>query len=119
MNNKNDQMYVHAGLFCGLDNATFENVDIDSSCSFSGNSFAGALSVSMTGSLTVTNVTNKADVSGSYGVGGLIGMIKNLNQGFEVAFKDCVNDGKITGWSYVGGLVGQIQSNGEINHDSF
>ena len=97
MNNKNDQMYIHAGLFCGLENATFENVDIDSSCSFAGNSFAGALSVSMAGSLTVTNVTNKADVSGSYGVGGLIGMIKNLNQGFEVAFKDCVNDGKITG----------------------
>ena len=30
-----------------------------------------------------------------------------------MAFKDCVNDGKITGWSYVGGLVGQIQSNGD------
>ena len=64
MNNKDNQGYRNAGLFCGLENATFENLAIDSSCSFTGYS-AGALSVSLAGSLNVTNVTNKAAVSGN------------------------------------------------------
>ena len=50
--------YQHAGLFCTLEGATVENLIIDSSCSFTGHS-VGALSVFATGSLTVTNVTNR------------------------------------------------------------
>ena len=72
MNNKDNQDFNKAGLFCGLENATFATLVIDSSCSFTGSSYAGALSVTLTGSLTATNVTNKADVSGDQGVGGLI-----------------------------------------------
>ena len=96
MNNKDNQGYDNAGLFCGLENTTFENLVIDSSCSFSGNS-AGALSVSLTGSLTATHVTNKADVSGNQLVGGFVGRIVDLNQEVKVTFKDCVNGGNITG----------------------
>ena len=110
MNNKDNQDCDIVGLFCALENAVFENLVIDSSCSFTGSS-AGALSVSLAGSLTVTNVTNKADVSGSYGVGGFVGMVERLNQGAEVKFKDCVNDGSISRSMMVGGFVGGIQSN--------
>ena len=114
MNNKDNQGYDKAGLFCGLENTTFENLVIDSSCSFTGYSNVGALGVLLTGSLTATNVTNKADVSGSYGVGGFVGGIKDLNYGVEVEFIDCVNDGIITGYA-IGGFVGRIQSNSGMN----
>ena len=114
MNNEDNQECPMAGLFCGLENAIFENLVIDSSCSFTGSS-AGALSVSLAGSLTVTNVTNKADVSGSYEVGGFVGIIGYLNQRTEVAFKDCVNDGNITGWSMLGGFVGDMKNNKDLS----
>ena len=96
MNNRNNQDCPVAGLFCELEGATFENLVIDSSCSFSGLT-VGALCVMLTGSLTATNVTNKADVSGSEGVGSFVGMIRGLNQRVEVAFKDSVNNGEING----------------------
>ena len=65
MNNTNNVGYKYAGLFCGLKDAIIENLLIDSSCSFIGN-WAGALSVSVKGSLTVRNTTNKAVINGSY-----------------------------------------------------
>ena len=113
MNNEDNQGYDNAGLFCGLENATFENLVIDSSCSFTGY-YAGTLSVSLKGSLTVTNVTNKADISGSKGVGGFVGRIDYLSQRVEVTFKDCVNDGSVTGQSLVGGFVGKIKENEDL-----
>ena len=36
MDNTENQEYDNAGLFCALGNATFENLVIDSSCSFTG-----------------------------------------------------------------------------------
>ena len=114
MNNEDNQVYCNAGLFCGLENATFENLVIDSSCSFTGYS-AGALSVSLTGSLTAINVTNKADVSGgSVCGGGFIGMITGLNQRTDVTFKDCVNDGNVIGSSIHGGFVGYFYRNTDL-----
>ena len=107
MNNMDNQDCPAAGLFCMLENAIFENLVIDSSCSFVGIS-VGALSVSSTGSLNVTNVTNKADVHGENGVGGFVGAINGFNNEIEMTFKDCVNDGNITGSGYIGGFVGGI-----------
>lgn len=73
MNNTNKSGYNGVGLFCMLENATVENIVIDSSCSFSGG-YVGALSVSYAGSLIVKNATNKAAVNGdSVGVGGFVG----------------------------------------------
>ena len=115
MNNKDNQEYNKAGLFCGLGNATFENLVIDSSCSFSGYS-AGALCVSVKGSLVVRNVTNMASVSGTrMMIGGFVGMIEGLNKGVGVTFKDCVNDGTVTGSWHVGGFVGYIYNNTNMN----
>ena len=115
MNNKDNQEYDSAGLFCALGNATFENLVIDSSCSFSGN-YAGALCVSVKGSLVVRNVTNMASVSGTRMIGGFVGWIGGLNKGVEVTFKDCVNDGTVTGSDYnVGGFIGYIYNNTNMN----
>ena len=110
MDNKDKQEYNKAGLFCGLEGAVFENLVIDSSCSFGGIS-VGALSASLTGSLTATNVTNKAAVSGNSGVGGFVGIIESIKQRLDVTFKECVNDGKITGQGSIGGFVGMIYGN--------
>ena len=115
MSNMGNQEYNKAGLFCGLRNATFENLVIDSSCSFSGAN-AGALCVSVKGSLVVRNVTNNADVNGKEFVGGFVGMIEGLNKGVGVTFKDCVNDGTVTGSGFnVGGFVGYIYNNINMN----
>ncbi len=111
MNNTNNAGYKHAGLFHRLNNATVENLVIDSSCSFTGY-YVGALSVSVGGSLTVISTKNKAAVSGTWDVGGFIGYMKDLEQPSVVSFEDCVNDGNVTGsQNDVGGLVGIISDN--------
>ena len=79
---------TNVGLFCGLNSATVENLVIDSSCSFSGNS-VGALCYTVAGSSIITNVTNKAAVSGGNGVGAFVGAIGGSNQEVEVTFKNC------------------------------
>ena len=112
MSNKDNQDCPLAGLFYAFENATVQNLVIDSSCSFSGY-YAGALSVLLKGSSTVINVTNKADVSGELDVGGFVGAVRGLNNGNDVAFKDCVNDGNVTGPGKVGGFVGTVASNGD------
>lgn len=58
MNVKNNAIFSKAGLFCSLKDATVENLLINKSCSFNGNT-AGALSVRAVGSIIVTNVTNR------------------------------------------------------------
>ena len=108
MNATDNTQYRHAGLFCGLKDATVENLVIDSSCSFIGR-YVGALGVSITGSLAVKNVTNKAFVNGSADVGGFIGGIEYLEQETVVSFENCTNDGSVVASSkYLGGFVGFI-----------
>ena len=114
MNNQNNEGYKDAGLFCSLKGATVENLVIDSSCSFTGES-AGALSVSMGGSLSVINTTNKAAVSGSMRVGGFIGYAEELKEATAVSFKDCVNDGNVNAIQNIGGFVGYIFNNTGMN----
>ena len=83
MKNKDSQGFNHAGLFCSLKDAIVENLVIDSSCSFKGYN-AGALCVSVNGSLVVRNVTNKAVVSGKEMVGGFVGyVIKRVKEGLD------------------------------------
>ena len=102
---------MNAGLFCSLNNVTVENLVIDESCVFFGR-YVGALSASVTGSLTIKNVTNKAIVRGTLRVGGFIGYAENLKSKTVISFEDCVNDGMITGGNYyTGGFFGLISWN--------
>ena len=113
MNNANDG----AGLFCSLENAIINNLVIGSSCSFNG-STAGGLSVLGSGSLSLTNVTNKATVSGEEQVGGLLGTT-NHKQGEMLMIDNCLNEGQVNGMLYyIGGFVGRIISDHAIIHIS-
>ena len=103
-----------AGLFCSLKNATIENLVIGSSCSFAGN-YAGALSVSIGGSLAVTNTINRAMVQGAYGAGGFIGYVIDLKQTTVILFEGCVNHGFISGqFSGFGGFLGLIDGSNNM-----
>ena len=95
----------YAGLFCKLENATIENLVIDSSCGFRGK-YSGALGAILTGSLEVKNVTNKANVSGLNG-GGFIGFAEGIVQG-NVSFDRCVNEGVVRDEKTAGGFIGSI-----------
>ena len=76
MDNTGEGIFKHAGLFCCLGNAKIENLMIDTSCFFAGE-FSGALSVNVTGSLSLTNVTNNANVTGALGAG-MIGHVERI-----------------------------------------
>ena len=110
MKNQDRQVFNDAGLFCILKDAIVENLVIDPSCSFNGSS-AGALCVSVNGSLVIRNVTNKAEVYGTRMVGGFVGYVREMRDD-SVSFEDCVNDGIVTGSErYIGGLIGRIWGN--------
>ena len=114
MNSTKNEEFKHAGLFCSLKNATVENLVIDSSCSFTGVS-AGALCVSVNGSVVVKNVTNKASIKGEKKVGGFIAYLEGLKQEALVSFEGCVNDGNVTvSGNYVGGFVGFFYCNSNM-----
>ena len=106
--------FKHAGLFCNLKNAIIENLVIDSSCSFIGDD-AGALSLSVSGSLTIKHVTNNAAVGGKDRVGGFIGYVDGLGQQSVISFEDCVNNGNVSGSdNYAGGFVGVVSRNTDM-----
>ena len=113
MNNQQKSGYDCAGLFCSLKGASVDNLIFDSSCSFSGSS-AGSLSAFIIGSASVTNVTNKADVSGYEGVGGFVGRIRYMDKGSTVSFNNCANQGTVSGTGYIGGFIGRIPENVDI-----
>ncbi len=111
MDNKNDNMYSSAGLFCGLKGAIVDDLIIENTCTFTGVS-AGALSVTITGENTVSllNVENKAQVYGDHGVGGLIGFADNKTGG-KILFERCKNTGVVTATENdAGGLIGHVEN---------
>ena len=110
MNNKNGNVFSSSGLFCSLKDVIFENLIIDSSCSFTGY-YVGGLSVTAAGSVSCFNVTNMATISGSYRTGGLIGYIEGMKQNTIIVFEDCLNHGAVSGTSSVGGFIGYIYNN--------
>ena len=102
-----------AGLFCYLHDVRIENLVIDSSCVFRGSS-AGALCVIATGSLTLTQITNKASVIGDQRLGGFIGY--SMHQLKVFTFEHCSNEGNVYGTMGVGGFIGLMF---DVDHASF
>ena len=114
MDNKGKSGYNHGGLFCNLNDATIENLVIESTCSFSG-STTGAVSVNATGSVTMKNVINKAVVNGTQIVGGLIGSLSKVkNKDVLFAFTECINEGTMSSGDMTGGFVGEIRDNKKV-----
>ena len=113
LNNTNSKVFNSSGLFCSLKDAIVENLNIDSSCSFTGYE-AGGLSVTVSESVSCFNVTNRAVISGSYKTGGLIGFIEGIKQETIIVFEGCLNHGAVSGSSFVGGFVGLINDNNHL-----
>ena len=114
MDNKEKTSYSNAGLFCMLGNATVNDLVIDGSCSFAGNS-AGALAVEVSGSVNLRGVTNRASVTGVSNAGGLIGLIQKTSQA-TLLLEGCVNYGSVSGTNgatqkRAGGMVGFVIDN--------
>ena len=122
IDNINQKKHNNAGLFCSMTLVRIDNLIIDSSCVFRGIS-AGALCVSATGSLALTNVTNEALVQGKSTVGGFIGDVKGL-EGSRIQFHNCTNKGNVSGHQQIGGFIGwisqtvmlDIQFNNSVNN---
>lgn len=116
INMTGNETYNGAGLFCKLENAKIENLALDTTCLFIGDS-AGALTAEATGSLSVTNVVNRADVIGNTRVGGMIGYFEDINNGnVRLRMERCANEGSVIGSNqHIGGLVGSISRNNDID----
>ena len=109
MNNTEESGYAGAGLFCCLENAVVKDLVFDSSCSFTAES-SGALSVMATKSLTVSKVTNKADIYGSEIVGGILGYVYDLSNEDTLFMENCVNEGNIhSSGMNNGGIIATIE----------
>ncbi len=95
------------GLFSTADNATIEDLTLDSG-SVTGQSHVGALVGYASDGLIVTNVTARLDVTGTFDVGGLFGDIIAGNTAATIT--NCAATGNITATGIGGGLAGFIQT---------
>ena len=104
----------HVGLFGYTAGATVENVTVAQSyvrgSGYVGGVVGGNDQNIYTGILTVTNCHNLGTVSGSYVVGGVVGLSVHALGG---VISSCTNSGAVSGTNGVGGIVsdGQIVTN--------
>ena len=109
--------YPHAGLFCGLDGATIEDIIFDKSCKMTG-SDSSALAVTVTGSVTLLNVKSQSTVSGTGSVGGLLAHIESP-AGSSIVFNNCVVEGIVSNTGKnTGGFVGHLNGNVTVSFTS-
>ena len=99
---------VSAPVF-GTLSGTVKNLTIEGEIVSDATGAVGALASTVSGNLTLENVTNKASVtaSGANNVGGLIGEVKG-SSGITVSITKCKNEGAISAASQVGGLIGYL-----------
>ena len=106
---------IRAGVFCGVAGATIQNLVIDKSCFFEGEN-AGAVTPFVLSTANFTNVINRANVSGSLSVGGLVSILNGTNS-VELIMNKCRNEGTINSTKIdtrSGGLIGQICNNKDM-----
>ena len=110
-------LFPHAGLFCGLDGATIEDIIFDKSCKMTG-SDSSALAVTVTGSVTLLNVKSQSTVSGTGSVGGLLAHIESP-AGSSIVFNNCVVEGIVSNTGKnTGGFVGHLNGNVTVSFTS-
>lgn len=94
---------TEAGLFGLLNGATVRNLTIGENCTFVGGAAnVGALAGRVIGTTTISNVTNKATVTGAY-AGGLFGYVGGGNK--VTTIENCTNMGTVKGANLAGGLT--------------
>lgn len=96
--------------------ATIKNLVLDGSSSITGSAYVGIVGVSSgTGLVTISNVGNEADITGTaQNVAGIIGC--NMNSSCEFFLSDCYNTGTITGGNESASICGWIGSNGMMQN---
>ena len=105
---------VTHGLFGLLgDGAVIENLGIASGTIGSSIGVScGAIAAAAIGNATIRNCWNDAAVSGSFGVGGILGEVRQPAQGDDpdvnVTIENCYNKGAITAQYDGGGIVGRV-----------
>ena len=91
----------------GIDGATIENLIMDETCSVTGAAYVAAFIGSSDGGGTITlrNLGNEADITGSgNNVAGIIGV--NMGSAATFIIENCYNTGNITGGSESAALTG-------------
>ena len=75
----------------------------------------GALANTVSGNLTVTDVTNETSISASKatGVGGILGSVSGTH---TVALDGCTNKANVTGLADVGGFIGMVKGSSLSAH---
>lgn len=99
------------------DGATFKNLYIDKSCSFTGGAFMGALAAAShnDGTATFTNIGNEANVTGT---GANAAAIIGVSMGGSCAFiiTNCYNTGDITGGKESAAICGWVGGGSKITN---
>lgn len=113
----------HYGLFGVVGSGTVRNLTVEGTVTVTGSGsssygiagIVGTMNDGTTG--TVENCVNKATISGTQNVGGIVGYVAGGNYASSKEITGCVNTGTVSSNSYnAGGIVGYI--NGQVTVDS-
>ena len=96
------------GLFGYASSATFSDIAIENA-NVQGKDYVGGL-VAQCGNTNIARCYAEGNISGSYSVGGLIGMVYS-----DSYISNCYAEATVTGGSSMGGLVGFIYGGNVIN----
>ena len=102
-NLKIDSDSSNQALFGYVNGGTVKNLTV--SGSVKGAVYTAGIIGQLAGASSVENCVNKANITGSTNVGGIIGRVETS---IAKTVNACANFGEITGSSYVGGLVGNL-----------
>ena len=129
-NNYIDGLYINKkNMFAGLFGTVSEGAKIINIGITSGNIENGGFTGAIVGliiqgnDILIENCYNKANVTGTSSVGGILG--GSINRSNSATIKNCYNTGKITGNSYAGGIAGMLSNvsrsynTGEVTGSSF
>lgn len=104
----------YTGLFACLYQGSIENVILDETCHISGIGYVGGI-VGKCSNGTIKNCTNNGEVKNTdesdwVYTGGIVGSISDYGT-YEASVIDCINNGVVTGYNFVGGIAGMNSSN--------
>lgn len=102
-NLKIDSASSDQALFGYVNGGTVKNLTVSGSVKGAG--YTAGIIGQLAGASSVENCVNKANITGSTNVGGIIGRVETSS---AKTVNACANFGEITGSSYVGGLVGNL-----------
>lgn len=117
-----------AGLFGATENATVKSLTASGSVTSTyttqsttdnDDAYVGGLIGRSRANLTITDVTSNITVTASGSdVGGLIGQVAFTSAESTFSLTRCTNNGRVSGYKYVGGLIGRVGGTSGTNLDN-